>query len=341
MAMAIAIGKRRGAASLLAGMLLAGVAFAQTSSGPVVTSLTIFAGTPEGLWRSKDWGGTWELVEAAQGAVAPSGAVLTIQALGPRVYVGAERSLFVSDDFGLTWTALPLPARVLAVLSSRYPQSDPTLFVGTTEGLFKSSDGGHTFGRPALSGIAVTRLEWPGPALVAATGVGVMVSMDGGATFTGPGAGLPRLEILSLALSSFFAVDPVMFAGTTRVGLFRSGDAGATWLPAGLVGRRINDLVWLGPVLFAATDAGLQRSEDGGRTWTAPSEDREARTLRRLMFPLAPGSGAEIFATADEGVVRSTDGGLHWQPVGLSGRQVLSLGTFPPLVPATRDKRKR
>ena len=143
--MAMGIATTRGAASLLAGMLVAGVAFAQTASGPVVTSLTIFAGTPEGLWRSKDWGGTWELVEGAQGVVAPAGAVLTIHALGPRVYVGAERSLFVSDDFGLTWTALPLPARVLAVLSSRYPQSDPTLFVGTTEGLFKSSD--RPFGR--------------------------------------------------------------------------------------------------------------------------------------------------------------------------------------------------
>ena len=30
--------------------------------GPVVTSLTLFAGTPTGLWRSKDWGGGWDKV---------------------------------------------------------------------------------------------------------------------------------------------------------------------------------------------------------------------------------------------------------------------------------------
>jgi len=331
----------RAAVLVLAGLLLAGLAFAQAPTGSVVTTLTIFAGTPDGLWRSRNWGGTWEAVQAPQGAVAPSGAVLTIQPLGPKVYVGAERTLFVSEDFGETWTALPLPARVLAVMSSRYPQSDPTLFVGTTEGLFKSADGGRTFGRPALAGIAVTRLEWPGPALIAATGVGVMISLDGGATFTGPGAGLPRLEILSLAMSSFFAVDPVVFAGTIRVGIFRSGDGGATWLPAGLAGQRVNDLVWLGPQLYAATDTGLQRSVDGGRNWIPVSEGSEPRSLRRLLFPLAPGSGAEIFAIADDGVVHSTDGGQHWQPVGLSGRQVLSLGTFPPLAPAKKDKRKR
>ena len=34
-------------------------------SGPVVTTLTIFAGTETGLWRSADWGYRWERVEGA------------------------------------------------------------------------------------------------------------------------------------------------------------------------------------------------------------------------------------------------------------------------------------
>jgi photosystem II stability/assembly factor-like uncharacterized protein len=335
---------RRGIAALaLAGLpLTAAAAYTQAlSSAPVATSLTIFAGTAEGLWRSRDWGGSWEAVTAPQGSVAPTGAALTIQPLGPRVYVGAGRSLYLSDDFGETWTALPVPGRVLAVLSSRYPGSDPTLFVGTTEGLIRSPDAGRTFGGPALRGVAVTRLEWPGPALVAATTEGVMVSLNGGTTFSGSGVGLPKVEVLSLALSSFFAMDPVMFAGTTRVGLFRSSDAGATWSLAGLAGRRVSDLVWLGPFLYAATEAGLQRSEDLGLTWTTLSEGLDRRPLRRLLFPLAPGSGSEIFAAADEGVFHSTDGGEHWLPAGLQGRAVLSLGTFPPLVAPRKDKRKR
>ena len=32
------------------------------SAPPVVTTLTLFAGVAEGLWRSRDWGGTWEAV---------------------------------------------------------------------------------------------------------------------------------------------------------------------------------------------------------------------------------------------------------------------------------------
>jgi hypothetical protein len=335
--------KGRGAAFAVGGLLLAvaAAAFAQAPAAPVVTTLTIFAGSTDGLWRSRNWGGSWEPVQAGKGAAVPAGAVRSIQPLGPRVYVGADRQVLLSDDFGETWTTLAVPGGlVMAVLPSRYPQADPTLFVGTTEGLLKSPDAGRTFGPRGLAGVPVSRLEWPGPALVAATGRGVMVSMDGGASFKGPGTGLPG-DVLSLALSSFFGADPVMFAGTVSEGVFRSSNGGLTWSPAGLAGQRVGDLVWLGPLLYAATDTGVQRSEDLGRTWVPLADGLEGRPVYRLLFPLAPGSGAEIFAATDQGIWRSADGGHHWQRAGMGGRQVLSLGTFPPLPPVTQGKKKR
>jgi len=336
---------RRAAAVALGGLLLAAgaaLASAQTSAAPVVTSLTIFAGAAEGLWRSRDWGGSWEVVQTTKGGPALSGAVRSIHPLGPRVYVGAERQLVVSDDFGETWSAARgVPGLVLAVLPSRYPQADATLFVGTTEGLLKSPDGGRTFDAAALSGIPVSRLEWPGPALVVATGRGVMVSMDGGASFTGPGTGLPAGDVLSIAMSAFFIVDPVMFAGTVADGVFLSRDGGKTWRSVGLEGQRISDLVWLGPFLYAATRTGVQRSEDLGRTWVTLADGLEGHSVNRLLFPLAPASGAEIFAATDQGVWRTADGGLHWQRAGLNGRLVLSLGTFPPPLPPLRGNKKR
>jgi len=335
---------KRGAALMLGALLVAGAAvvLAQAPTGPVITSLTIFAGAAEGLWRSRDWGGSWEAVQTAKGGPTLSGAVRSIHPLGPRVYVGAEREVMVSDDFGETWSAARgVSGLVLAVLPSRYPQVDPTLFVGTTEGLLKSPDGGRTFDRVTLSGIPVSRLEWPGPALVVATGRGVMVSMDGGATFTGPGAGLPAGDVLSIALSAFFVADPVLFAGTVADGVFRSRDGGKSWTWAGLQGQRVSDLVWLGPFLYAATHAGVQRSEDLGRTWVTLADGLEGHSVNRLLFPLAPASGAEIFAATDQGVWRTPDGGLHWQRSGLNGRLVLTLGTFPPPEPALRGKRRK
>lgn len=326
----------RRAALVIAIAAVAGAVSAQ-SPPPVVTTLTLFAGSADGLWRTRDWGRTWENVKAGSNGVAPAGAVRAIHAVGPRVYVGAERQLAISDDFGETWIQRGVPGLILALTASRYPQADPTLFVGTTEGLLKSPDAGGTFGRPLLPGVPVSRVEWPGPALVVATGRGVMVSPDGGATFTGPGAGMPEQDVLSLALSSFFAVDPVLFAGTAD-GVFRSSDGGKTWTAAGLQGLRIGDLEWLGPLLYAGTPAGVMRSEDLGRHWETLGEGLGRRSVRRLLFPLAPASGAEIFAGADDGIWRTPDGGLHWMPSGFEGRAVLSLATFPPPVPVIKKK---
>ena len=36
--------------------------WSQEAGSQVVTSLTLFAGTPSGLWRSTNWGGKWERV---------------------------------------------------------------------------------------------------------------------------------------------------------------------------------------------------------------------------------------------------------------------------------------
>ena len=54
---------------MAAALSLAGgsTAPAQDRSGPVVTTLTIFAGTESGLWRSTDWGYHWERVQGASG----------------------------------------------------------------------------------------------------------------------------------------------------------------------------------------------------------------------------------------------------------------------------------
>ena len=313
---------------------------AQDRSGPVVTTLTIFAGTESGLWRSADWGYHWDRVLGASGgeSLREIGAVRTILALGPRVYVGADTGLLISDDFGQTWTRGALTAPVSAVLPSRYPQSDPTVFAATSAGLLRSPDGGRTFAATAVHE-RVHRLEWPGPALVIATARGVLVSKDAATTFAGPGAGLPPGDVRALALSSFFIVDPVLFAAVGATGVHRSSDGGATWTPSGLEGHTVTDLVWLGPFLYAAGDRGLFRSEDAGRTWLPLGEGLSGVVPVRLLFPLAPESGAEVFVGTDHGVYRTADGGMRWTSAGLAGEKVLCIGTFP--APQRPQKGKR
>jgi photosystem II stability/assembly factor-like uncharacterized protein len=316
-------------------ILLGPAVSAQTRSSQVVTTLTIFAGTDEGLWRSSDWGHRWEKVPGPAGEM---GAVRSILALGPRVYVASDSGLFVSDDFGLTWAATALTIPVSAVLPSRYPLADPTLFAGTSNGLLRSPDAGRTFAPTAVRDTYVHRLEWPGPALVIATARGVLFSEDAASTIKAPGAGLPPGDVRAIALSSFFIVDPVLFAAVGTTGVHRSSDGGRTWSPSGLDGQTVTDLVWLGPFLYAAGSGGLFRSEDAGRTWAPLGEGLGAARPTRILFPLAPESGAEAFLGTDQGIFRTADGGARWTATGMKAGRVLALATFPP---PERPGRKR
>jgi photosystem II stability/assembly factor-like uncharacterized protein len=244
----------------------------------------------------------------------------------------------MSDDFGATWQHLaPTILDVRAVQASRYMESDPTVFVGTSAGLFKSSDAGKTFA-PTPIKVGIERLEWPGPALVA-VGQGLFVSEDGTATVRTALDGLPPGPVHALAVSSLFMVDPVMFVSVGAAGVFRSSDGGRHFVPAGLADTTVNDLVWLGPVLYAATEKGLFRTDDVGKHWEKIGEGLAGRNVRRLLFPLAPASGAELFVATDAGVHHSGDGGLRFDRAGLRDQNVDVLATFPAPTPMLNRKR--
>lgn len=317
------------ATAAVAGLLALSAGWSQ-EGGPVVTSLTLFAGTPTGLWVSANWGGKWErVIGRSEGvSLAEAGAVRGILPIGRQVYVAAEAGLFFSEDFGKTWKKLGLDVPVYTVLPSRYTNADPTVFVGTANGLYKSADAGKTFAPTVLRGTPVTHIEWPGPALIVTTGSGVLVSEDGAMSFLS-GTGLPEGAPHGLAVSSFFSKDPVLFTAVGSAGVFRSADGGRTWSPAGLEGNNVRDIVWLGPILFAATDEGLFRSDDAGKKWV-PAASLATRPAIQILFPLSPDSGLEAFLANEDGILHTSDGGAHWKAVGAPEDRVLRLATFPP-----------
>lgn len=326
--------------ALVAASLLAGSADLVLAQGadkdPAATSLTLFAGSEGGLRRSRDWGNTWERVEAK--GLEDLGAVRAIVTSAPRVLVGGDGGLFVSEDFGEKWRRAYSGGPVLAITVSRYPLADPTVFLGTPSGLLRSSDGGATFQPTALTGSPVFRIEWPGPDLVVASGRGVAASGNAGVSVR-EGRGLPAARVASLALSSFYSADPAGFAGTAGAGVFRTSDGCRTWTARGLAGRMVNDLFWFGPLLYAATDAGFFLSDDGGLTWAARNEGIRGHVATRILFPLFPASGAEIFLGTNRGIYWSGDGGLNWRATGLKDETILVLSTFPAPDPVLRRKK--
>ena len=328
----------------------------QGSSSPgqppaVVTTLTLFAGTEEGPGRTRDWGralggvAPWaagrptfgDADEAA--AVAPIGAARCFLASAPGV-PGRGRGLAYSVDFGESWTRWTLRSTVFAVLASRLPTADPTLFIATSDGLYKTLDAGKTFQKTALSGMAVYRLAWPGPQLVAATSRGVFVSSNAGDSFDGPGRDFPEGDARAIVASDFFQLDPVLFASSGGSGVFRSPDAGRSWKPAGLDARSVTDLFWLGPFLYACTHEGLFRTTDLGGSWEPLRKGLGERSTTVMLFPLAPDSGSEFFVGTNDGVFRTQDGGENFAP-GRSGQRVLTLATFPPPPPKEKKGKKK
>jgi photosystem II stability/assembly factor-like uncharacterized protein len=308
--------------------------------GQISTSLTLFAGTAEGLWRSTDWAGSWQRVEGrtAGARLDTLGAARAIVPLANQVWLGGDGGLFLSEDFGETWVEVSPTKGIRGLLLSHWPAADPTVYAGTRDGLLRSRDGGRSFQATALSGTAVHRLVWPGPALAVACDRGLVVTRDEGVRFEGPGQGLPSGPVVAMALSSYFTVDPVAFAAPASGGVFRSSDGGTTWRASGLSGQVVGDLVWLGPFLYAAGEHGFYRSQDAGTSWTrlAASPGRPSS----LMFPLAPAAGLEAFLATDRGLFRTTDAGGHWAAAGFDGQPVLSVATFPPPEP-TQGKKKR
>ena len=156
--------------------------------------------------------------------------------------------------------------------------------------------------------------------LVAATHEGiydVSVASDGAATFTGPRAGLDFDPMgFVVAGDTTYAsghpgpTTPDSF-GTPNLGLIISTDNGMTWSNISLTGQTDFHALAVGPPSSAGGEvhiygidtskAAIQRSSDGGVSWTDGAE-LVARDI--LADPRAPG---KIYATTEAGVVVSED----------------------------------
>lgn len=138
------------------------------------------------------------------------------------------------------------------------------------------------------------------------------VSSDLGQTWQRLGGGLPLTEQVTGIATD--AGDARLLVVSTRLGVYRSEDGGATFQPAGL---RDPEGFFSGvfadphqPGRFLATKWGTHyRSEDGGRTWTQGMEN-----LRGIVFDAGrPGLAYALAVVFRQSTVaKSTDGGRTW-----------------------------
>ncbi len=295
------------------------------------------------IYESVDGGSHW----SPTGQPAAGG--ISAFALAPsdpdRLYAlwYADGRIFRSDDGARTWQAVgQVPAGGVPALAVD-PGSPDRVYVANGVGLFRSEDGGASW-QPAFNGLprfldqppAVLTVEAapsrPGVLYAGTSDGGVARSVDSGGHWR---AGLQLgLSATFTSLLKFNPLRPnVVYLGQGSFGdrSYRSTDGGRTWqgFARAVTQQGWNDLAFdpADPdLLYAATNAAIWRSGDGGATWDRISD----QTPLKLAAP-----GGRTLLASRCGMSRSTDGGRTWREVIAcngdhgSPRYPLSLWTDP------------
>jgi len=170
------------------------------------TPNVVYVGTQnEGFFKSTDYGETWASV-----ATGLSGAItyLTVDPTeGGRLFASTATAFYLSEDGGVTWTnVLNSPAWTVTI-----DPANPSRVYATarTQGVFRSSDGGHTW-QSVNSGLTSLTMGRSVPVIIDPTNQqalyvgsevgGVFKSLDGGDHWFAVNSGLSDLSVLGLAM---------------------------------------------------------------------------------------------------------------------------------------------
>jgi photosystem II stability/assembly factor-like uncharacterized protein len=287
----------------------------------------LFVASLDGRLESYDRARTWQRPDGAR----PSLAVI-FDPRFPFTHYGITKSIeprfLVSQDGGFTWSpsATPPPAQPQAL------SIDPErgrLFLGTSNGVFRSGDGGRVWAKTTVQDVNVGALGFGGtpPSLFAATSLGLFQMPGRGVAESRP-IDLHQVASDPLALD----VDPtdpnVVYTSTSdwisgvggtpvRGRFFRSANGGASWesLPADDDVERDRIAVDAAGTLYAASSfraSTLHRRKRGEVKWTL--------ILNTSVYAMAadPKNAGALFISAAGSVERSRDSGDTWKDLGIN-----------------------
>ena len=101
----------------------------------------------------------------------------------------------------------------------------------------------------------------------------------------------------------------VIFAGT-QFGVFKSDDGGENWVEAnnGLTNTVVHPMLVNGTRLFAGTEAGVFISDDGGENWVESNQGLSISKITSFVLT----DGGVYAGTDDQGIFYSTNNGENW-----------------------------
>ncbi len=289
----------------------------------------------EGMFRTDDGAAHWTFRSRGLSALTTEEVEVDPHHPGTLFAALGHGGLARSRDHGLNWSRLPLPAEVFTVLDVEVDPVDPSTVyaVAYTGGpLFRSTDGGDTWGRFASTTPFIQELEIDphDPTHFLAGGDATIYrSTDGGVTWLASLAPYARTIQLAIAPGVLYAVVGLPTGPGVpheRTQLWRSRDGGQSWQVAiDIAGdpRSVAVLPSDPTTVFAAlSDGTITRSDDGGDSWRPASRLPAAAAS----LVIAAGPAETIYAAVPRhGVLASANGGVTWTPVG-EGLAELVLG---------------
>jgi photosystem II stability/assembly factor-like uncharacterized protein len=189
---------------------------------------------------------------------------------------------------------------------ARLAAVDSFVFIGTTEGVFRSGDKGATWEEAVddMKGAFVADLTIYSDTLYASTNCGNFRSTNSGNNWTS----INRIRNRGV---DDHVVNANCYYGTSDYGIFYSSDGDASWLEyqkPNCKDRFFSD----GKRIFRANATGASYTTDRGRDWVASKGD----IARRFVYTYA-GSNEKLYALTDSCVFRSIDGGTTWLEINL------------------------
>jgi photosystem II stability/assembly factor-like uncharacterized protein len=239
------------------------------------------------------------------------------------VYVGisGERAtptgFFRTTDGGASWTEVGAGLNVnAAVRSISIDAINPTtVYVGSSLGLYRSTDAGDNFIGILAADVQDAALDPIAASTIYATTFDtVLKTTDGGTSWADANTGLSGSDFRNLLVDP---TDPdVVYVVNGSNLLFRSSDGGQNWSPQAGTGLAVTnriDTVHMDPTtpstLYLVADSdSIFRSDDSGATWT------DISIAGQFGFSLAidPAMSTVLYACTQEFLYRSVNGGDDW-----------------------------